>query len=120
MADEIEGLVARYSAQGMEGEAWLVFQERAHVRRGADGSEAWAMEGMHRLEAGGRLTIVAPDGGVLWSGTLAWRRAGALGLLGPYTLAPPGIEPARWEAWFDHEPPLTARYAPPRGGARGQ
>lgn len=113
----MDGFISTYQAQGMEADEWLVFQDAAHVRRGADGREAWAMEGMWPIEAGAALTIVAVDGAVLWSGVLAARRTGLLGL-GPPTLVPPGVEPARWLAWFHHQPPLAARYEPPAGGPR--
>lgn len=68
------------------------------------------------VEPGARLTILAPDGAVLWSGTVASRRLGLLGLLGETTLAPPGIEPAQWRGWFERSPPLAARYLPPHRG----
>lgn len=112
--DELRGVIATYWAQGMEEGEWLIFQEEATIRRGDDGREQWLMEGMWPLEAGGRLTIVGPDGSTWWSGTLAWRRPGLLGLVGEPTLTPPEIAEARWLAWFHHEPPLVARYTPPR------
>lgn len=111
-ATAMNGVLSHYWAQGMEEGEWLVFHDEAHVRRDPDGRASWAMAGMWRIEPGASLTIFAPDGHVLWSGTLAWRRTGWLGLLGPRTLTPPGIDPARWLAWFHHEPPLSARYTP--------
>lgn len=117
----MDGFVSHYWAQGMEEGEWLVFQEAAHVRRRDDGSEEWAMEGMWPIEPGASLTIFAEDGSVLWSGTLALRRTGLFGVFGRTTLAPPGIEEARWLEWFHRVPPLKARYESPRGrpGVRG-
>ena len=105
MDDEELGWISTFWEQGMEESPWLIFQGRS-----PDGDDRWERERMRRLAAGDRLTILESEGAVLWSGTLSVRRLGLLGIIGPRTLAPAGIDEALWLSWFRRNPPLVARW----------
>lgn len=112
-APERAGWISTYWEQGMEGDFLYIFQEGP---ANADGT--WPIDKMSVIEAGGELTIVGDDGATLWSGTLAWRRLGLLGIFGRRGLTPAGIDAETWRAWFERRPPLTARYRPPQAATR--
>ncbi|MGI0494336.1 hypothetical protein ACN4EG_21325 [Alkalinema pantanalense CENA528] len=105
----LQGWIAEYSAQGMEGEVWRIFQDG----QAAQSREAgWQLTGMHRLQTGQELTILAEDGAVLWTGPIEpirvgwfrWRRI----FPDDPDWAPPGIPLAQWASWFRASPPLAA------------
>lgn len=104
----LDGWIADYWEQGMEEAPWLVFQDRAFTS-----GSSWERAGMHRLTAGGALTIFRADGTVLWSGVLRRRRLGLLGRFGPVTLTPADVDEATWASWFRRSPNLRASYRPP-------
>ncbi len=112
MEDGELGWISTFWEQGMEETPWLVFQGRS-----PDGEDRWERGRMRRLAAGDRLTIFDSDsdsdGATLWSGTLSARRLGLLGIIGPRTLAPAGVDEALWLSWFRRDPPLVARWRRP-------
>jgi hypothetical protein len=113
----MQGYLGDYWAQGMEEPAWLIFQDERFCETPKAG---WAMEGMHQMGPGDRLTIFAPGGEVLWAGTLETRRVGFFGRLqaGAHDWHPEGMDLSSWRAFFHHDPPLRATYQPgPGSGA---
>ncbi len=105
----LRGWISEYSAQGMEGDFWRIFQDRTFAQSRDAG---WALTGMHLLGEGDELTIFAADESVCWSGVITAVRSGWLGLrrLTPVDpdWAPVGVAPEEWSSWFRHQPPLEA------------
>lgn len=105
----LQGWIAEYSAQGMEGEVWRIFQDRNHAQSREGG---WTLTGMHCLQTGQELTILAEDGAILWTGPIAPTRSGWLGwrTLHPRdpNWTPPEIPLEQWQTWFQASPPLAA------------
>ena len=105
----LRGWISEYSAQGMEGDLWRVFQDRAFAQSRDAG---WEMQGMHVLSEGCELTIFAADGSVCWSGVITAVRSGLFGLRklapGHPDWAPAGVTREEWASWFRHQPPLEA------------
>lgn len=109
----LQGWVSTYTAMELEGVVWLVFQDARY----ATGREHdWRFEGMHQLGIGDQLTIFDNNGAVLWSGVIAPRRVGILGLrkLNPdhYEWSPEGISRETWMGWLSQHPSLAATYQP--------
>lgn len=107
----IHGWIADYNEQGMEGDYWLTVQDERFVHEGQ-----WDRAGMHILKPGDRLTILAPDGGTLWSGVygtpLPVLERLAQGLTGDRRWHPDGVSVETWEGWFRRRPPLRATLTP--------
>ncbi len=103
------GWISDYSAQGMEGEIWQIFQDRAYAQ---DRAQGWRPEGMHRLESGDRLTIFDDEGVVLWAGRLAARRRNWYShrklFPGDPAWHPTGVAAETWQGWFQQKPALSA------------
>ena len=122
----ILGALGAYAKTGSEGTWWNVIEDRAADERGQDWSD------IRRLGEGDRLTVFAPDGSVLWSGTIRcdlearWRpRPGnpdvgqqeVLGLWVHWLQA--SEEPEVWAGMFVRSPPLRASLLPAcDGGGR--
>ncbi|MEM7346910.1 MAG: hypothetical protein AAF485_21945 [Chloroflexota bacterium] len=109
MVTKIQGWIAEYSAQGMEGETWLTIQDKSYSR---DRQGGWRLEGMCILEIGDQLTIFGLDGQLLWSGLIQPRRTGFLGLKKTSPnhpdWSPETVDLVTWRRWFRHSPPLEA------------
>lgn len=105
----LRGWISEYCAQGMEGDFWRIFQDRAYAQSRDAG---WEMQGMHLVSEGHELTIFAADGSVCWSGVITATRSGVFGLRrlapGQPDWAPAGVAPEEWASWFRHRPPLEA------------
>ena len=105
----LRGWISEYSAQGMEGDFWRIFQDHAYAQSRDAG---WEMQGMHVVGEGHELTIFAPDGSVCWRGVITATRSGRFGLCtlapGHPDWAPAGVAPEEWTSWFRHQPPLEA------------
>ena len=91
----LKGWIGTYWETGMEEPPRLIFQDERFTE-----GKSWAMEGMHELRPGHHLTIYAPDGDLLWEGTLGVKRRS---WFGPAHLVPPEID-----HWFHLHPPLRA------------
>ena len=109
MAQELHGWISEYTAQGMEGDVWLIFQDRAYAR---DREGGWDMAGMYRLQEKDALTIFDEQGQVLWSGVIATRPSGLFNLFkrrpGHPDWSPTDVSLIDWHNWFRHQPPLEA------------
>lgn len=103
------GWISDYTAQGMEGERWHIFQDRNYS---ADRTHGWQLEGMHPLQSGDHLTIFADDGRVLWAGHLAPSRRRWFShrqvLPSEPAWHPPDVAAATWLDWFQQQPALVA------------
>lgn len=94
------GWVSTFWEQGMEEPAWLIFQDERYTQ-----GDQWLREGMYELSPGDELTIYAPDGDLLWQGSLVLRRQG---WFARPTLVPAEIGQSQWQQWFEMHPPLRA------------
>lgn len=108
----MQGYVSTFWEQGMEESPWVIFQDARHC---VGPNHGWEREGMHTFAHGGQLTIFAPDGTVVWAGTITTRRLGMFGKLraGGSDWHPEGMAKERWDKFFHYEPPLNATYRPP-------
>jgi hypothetical protein len=106
----LNGWITDFSEQGMEGEAWRIFQDAAHATSRIAG---WRMEGMICLAPGQHLTIYDDAGAALYAGVLRahrmhwWSRRQLLPV--DTRWAPRGILMPVWEGWFRAHPPLAAQ-----------
>ena len=104
-----EGWISEFWEQGMEGEFFRIFQDRAF----ADGRDSgWHPDGMHVLSVGDALTIYGEDRRILWAGVIRARRCGFLNLRKLYPSnpdwCPEDVSLTDWNDWFRQNPPLEA------------
>ena len=104
-SEPLDGFLAEYWAQGMEGERWRIFQDAAQI----DGDE-WRMEGLHRVQPGDRLWAWNHDGSLAFEATLRpMLRLFRRNLLPQDPgYAPDGMDANTFEAAFRARPPLRA------------
>lgn len=103
------GWVHEYWEQGWEGDFWRIFQDARFCDSRLAG---WRPEGIARLADGQRLTILADDDAVLWTGRLLARKIGRCQRLPtqPWQPAwhPLDVSAETWAHWFSAHPPLRA------------
>ena len=103
----LHGWIDLYQAQGMSAPAHVFQDARFALSR----TEGWEAPGLILLGAGHRLTILADDGAILWSGRLVPRRTWRRWISGRRDEGwiPENTDQADWDAYFRRHPPLNAR-----------
>lgn len=105
--DTYHGWVSTYWAQGMEEDAWPIFQDERHTTGDPGG---WQLSGTRRLQAGDHLTLSDLDGNTLWSGLLLPSKTRWFQKVNPgsWNWHPPGVSLEKWRKWLTDSPPTRA------------